>query len=399
MNTPGTRPAYRLFVGIDIAAATATVAWQPPEGAVSRPITVEQTPRGFAALQERLRATGHAPGEILVVMEATGPYWVALATSLVGAGFRVSVVNAAQAHHFAKALLQRAKTDAVDAQTLAQLAARLQPAPWTPPPAIHEELRQRLAQRDGLLALRQQVRGQLHALAQAPTVVAGVRARWEELSATLAAQIADVERDLAGVLAQDDAWTDAIRRLQSIPGVGVVTAAWLVVATHNFTLCADAEQATAYAGLAPMPRQSGTSVRGRACIGHAGNRRLRTALYLATLSAARCNPAIRPFYERLRAAGKPMKVARCAAARKLLHLAWAVGRSDRLFDPDHARTQPGPPPARLDAPGGVPVLVCGDDGAPSRSAGVPVDGADGQHGVRARQGPATHRCTTERPST
>src|SRR5262249_650430 len=76
----------------------------------------------------------------------------------------------------------------------------------------------------------------------------------------------------------------------------------------------------------------GSSVRGRRRIGHAGNRRLRTALYLATLSAARHNPVIRPFYQRLLAAGKPKKVARCAAARKLLQLAWAVVKHKRPFD-------------------------------------------------------------------
>jgi transposase len=399
MDASEMTPAYRLFVGVDIAAATATVAWRSPEGPVSRPITIDQTPRGFAVLQERLRATGSAPQEILVVLEATGPYWVALATSLTGAGVRVSVVNPAQAHHFAKALLKRAKTDAIDARTLAELAARMRPAPWTPPPAIHEELRQRLAQRDSLIALRQQVRGHLHALDQAPVVVASVRARLEELIAVFAGQIAALERELAGVLEQDDAWAEAIRRLQTIPGVGMITAAWLVVGTQNFALCADATQATAYAGLAPMPRESGTSVRGRARIGHAGNRRLRTALYLATLSAGRVNPAIRPFYERLRAAGKPMKVARCAAARKLLHLAWAVGCSGQAFDPDHRRTQPHSPSAGLDAPGGVPVLVCADAGAPSRSAGIPGGGADGQHGVRARQGPATPSPIRIRPPT
>ncbi len=138
---------------------------------------------------------------------------------------------------------------------------------------------------------------------------------------------------------QDTAWTDAIRRLQSIPGVGLLTAAWIVVSTLNFTLCATAEQATAYAGLAPMPRESGSSVRGRATIGRGGNGRLRTALYMATLSAAQHNPVIQPFYDRLRAAGKPKKVARCAAARKLLHQAWALGSKLQRFDPDHKQQQ------------------------------------------------------------
>jgi transposase len=85
-----------------------------------------------------------------------------LATDLVGAA--VSVINPAQAHDFAKALLKRSKTDAIDAQTLAELAARLQPARWTPPPAIYTELRQRLVHRDALVDIRTQFRNQLHAL-------------------------------------------------------------------------------------------------------------------------------------------------------------------------------------------------------------------------------------------
>ncbi len=269
MRHAGTRPSYGLFVGVDIAAATVTVAWQAPGTPVNRPVTIEQTPAGFAALQQRLLATGQAPAEILVVMEATGSYWLALARALAEQGFAVSVINALQAHHFAKALLRRAKTDAIDAQTLAQLAALLQPAPWTPPPAVYEELRQRLAQRDALLALRQQVRNQRHALLQGPTVVASVQARMEDLIATLTAQLAAVEAELAAVVDQDTAWGATIRNLQSIPGVGLLTAAWLVVSTLNFTLCATPEQAAAYAGLVPLPHQSGTSVRGRPAIGAA----------------------------------------------------------------------------------------------------------------------------------
>ncbi len=328
---------YHLFVGVDIAAATATVAWLVPGGAPARPITIEQTPAGFAALERRLLATGHAPGAILVAMEATGSYWITLATSLVQAGFAVSVVNPAQAHHFAKALLKRAKTDAIDAQTLAQLAALLQPAPWAPPPPVWHELQQRLAQRDALQAMQRQVANQLHALEQRPGVVAPVRARMAALIATLADQLAAVDAEIAEALQQDEAWGAAARRLQSITGIGIVTAGWLLVATLNFTACDSPEAATAYAGLAPQPRQSGTSVRGRPQIGHTGHARLRTALYLATLSAAQHNPVIKPFYERLRAAGKPMKVARCAAARKLLHLAWAIGRSGQPFDPAYAQ--------------------------------------------------------------
>ncbi len=339
MDKEAAMPTYQLFVGVDIAATTATVVWQAPGAPATRPVTIEQSPQGFAALERRLRTTGYAPATTLVVMEATGSYWLSLATALADAGFAVSVINAGQAHHFAKALLQRAKTDAIDARMLTQLAALLQPARWTPPPAIYEELRQRLAQRDALIAVRQQVRNQLHALVQGPMVVASVRERMETLLATLAEQLAAVEAELAAVVEQQGSWTDAIKRLQSIPGVGLLTAAWVVVGTLDFTLCATAEQASAYAGLAPMPRESGSSVRGRAGIGRGGNSRLRTALSMATLSAAQHNPLLKAFYRRLRDAGKPPKVARCAAARKLLHLIWAVGTKDKPFDPGYKQQQ------------------------------------------------------------
>ncbi len=117
----------------------------------------------------------------------------------------------------------------------------------------------------------------------------------------------------------------------------MLTAAWLLVTTLNFSICPTPEAATAYAGLVPQPYQSGTSVRGRPRIGHTGNGRLRTALYLATLSAAQHNPVIKAFYERMRAAGKRPSVARYAAARKLLHIAWAVVRNDEDFDPAYSQ--------------------------------------------------------------
>jgi transposase len=136
-------------------------------------------------------------------------------------------------------------------------------------------------------------------------------------------------------------WKAAIALLLTIPGIGLLTASWLVVATLNFTLCESAEAAVHYVGLAPVLRSSGTSLRGRAQIGHSGHARARTQLYLATLSAARFNPIIKAYYERLRAAGKPMKVARCACARKLLHIAYAVIIHEQAFDPSYQTVPKG----------------------------------------------------------
>jgi transposase len=333
-------------VGIDVAAASFTAAWLPVGGTPSPAFAADQAPTGYAALQRRLRATAAPPAATLVVLEATGTYWVALAVALHEAGYRVAVVNPRQAHHFAKAQLRRAKTDALDAQDLARLAAALQPAPWTPPPAVYHEVRQRLVARDALLTMRQQARNQRHALLQWPVVVEGVQRHLDELIADLDRRIASLDGEIAAVL-QASEWAESLACVTSAPGIGLVTAAWLLVDTLNFTLCAGPTALTGYAGLAPMPRDSGRSIRGRPSIGHDGNGRLRTALYLATLSAARYNPAIKAFYERLRAAGKPLKVARCAAARKLLHLAWALGTKRQRFDAGHRQHQQhADPPAR-----------------------------------------------------
>ena len=336
MDGEGTH--YQVYVGVDIAAETFTAAWLVPGGMPTTPFTSEQTSAGFAALRHRLQGTGRPPAATLVVLEATGNYWVALAVALHEAGYRVAVVNPRQAHHFAKAQLRRAKTDALDARDLAQLAAALRPAPWAPPPAVYHEVRQRSVARDGLLAMRTQARNQRHALLQWPVVVAAVRQHLDELLADLDQRIAVLEAEISAVL-KESVWAESLACLRSAPGIGLITASWLLVGTLNFALCAGPDALTAYAGLAPVPRESGRSVRSRPRIGHDGNGRLRTAFYMATLSAARYNPAIKAFYQRLRAAGKPPKVARCAAARKLLHQAWALGSKLQRFDPDHKQQQ------------------------------------------------------------
>jgi transposase len=197
---------------------------------------------------------------------------------------------------------------------------------------VYHELRQRLVARDGLLDMRQQARNQRHALLQWPVVIESVREHLDSVIAELDSRITAVDRELAMVL-RDGAWAESATLLGSITGIGLITCSWLLVATLNFEACASADAASAYAGLVPLARESGTSVRGRAAIGHGGHARLRTALYLATLSGVRFNPVLRAQYKRLREAGKPPKVARCAVARKLLHLAYAVVTKKQVFDP------------------------------------------------------------------
>lgn len=371
-----TNTDYRLFVGVDIAGESFTTSWATGRNAPrSRPITLSQTQDGFTALQQHLQATGVQPQATLVVMEATGSYWIALAVSLHAAGYQVSVINPAHAHNYAKSLPRRSKTDTLDAELLTQFAAERQPTCWTPPPAVYHELRQRLVARDTLLAMRQQARNHRHALLQWPVVIPAVQAQLDAVIADLDQRIHTLEAEVAEVLAAG-AWAESARLLQSIPGIGMLSAAWLLVLTLNFSLCHTAASVGAYAGLVPLDYRSGTSVHGRASIGHGGNARLRHVAYLATLSAARHNPTIRTFYQRLRDAGKPMKVARCAAARKLLGIAWAVVTKQRAFTPTMNAEE------RAEAVGEL-----GEPAVRTASATPPSQGRAGARHESAREAP------------
>ncbi len=103
METAQGAAGYQLFVGVDIAAATAMAAWQPVGGKVGRPVQIAQSPEGHAALHEKLSASGVPAGKTLVVLEATGSSWITLATTLAQWGYAVAVINPSQAHDFAKA--------------------------------------------------------------------------------------------------------------------------------------------------------------------------------------------------------------------------------------------------------------------------------------------------------
>ncbi len=326
-----------LVVGVDIAAASFEAAWRTSAERLPCPSrSYSQSPAGFTAFHQALLATGVAPAATLIVMEATSTYWVQLAVVLHDAGYQVAVVNPAKVHHYAQSLPRRGKSDALDTHMLCQFAAERRPEPWTPPPAVYHELRQRLLARESLLTMRQQVRNQLHALEQWPVKVASAHEHLMEVLEVLEQQLTALEQELEQVLA-DGAWAEAAGHLRSIPGFGLLTTAEVLVATVAFTSCASAEAAAMYAGLVPLEWLSGSSVKKRASIGHSGNQRLRTALYMASLSAAQHNPVVKRFYTRLREAGKPVKVARCAAARKLLHIAFALVSKGQDFDPSYQK--------------------------------------------------------------
>lgn len=328
------------YVGIDIAALTLAVHLVPPDAA-----PVVQTLSNAAAGWEQLRATltthGSLPATTLLVLEATGSYWQGLATALHSAGWAVSVISPGSARAFARARMRRAKTDTVDAALLADYAQAMQPAVWSPPPAEIEALQLLLRQRDDLLRLRTETRNRQHALARLPAVPATMQAPWIAVLRVIEEQVQMLDAAIKRQAAASVPLATQIARVQTIVGVGLLTAAVVVAETRPLWGNATPQQVVAYAGLDPAPKQSGTSVRGAGHISKTGNARLRQAVYMAALAASRYNPVFKPFYDRLLARGKQKKVALVAVARKLLALMVTLLIHERDFDPAW-RTQHAP---------------------------------------------------------
>jgi len=321
-----------LFVGADIAAETIQIDWYDEATGHSAQLSLRQQRGDFAHLiQDLIRQA--VPSDIHVVMEATGNYWMSFADVLHQAGLRVSVLNPSQAKHFAQARLQRTKTDRADATLLREYGRVMQPDEWTPPPPICQQLQQYLNRRDDLIQMRTAEHNRLHALQRHACPQPDLLAQLSEHIATLKAHIRHLEQTIQALLLSDHDWAQATRRLRTLKGLGYLTIARILTSTHAFARCTCPEEAVAFAGLAPHPRESGKWT-GKRSVGGGGQAALRQALYMAALSAARFNPRLRVFYQHLLQRGKLEKVALCAVARKLLHIAWALVVKQRDFDPN-----------------------------------------------------------------
>ena len=306
--------AESLFVGIDVSKDHLDIAVRP-DG--PPPTRCPYDEAGLAGLVAQL--VEGRPG--LIVVEATGALEAPLVAALVAAGLPVAVVNPRQVRDFARAVGRLAKTDAIDAEVLAHFAEAVRPEPRLVPDAQARELAALLARRRQLVEIRVAERNRLHT---ARTAV--VRADLQAHIAYLSQQIDRLDRELGAAIEASPAWRGKDELLRGIPGIGPVASRTLLATLPELGTLGRGKVA-ALVGLAPMNRDSGT-LRGRRTI-VGGRADVRSALYLAALSAVRYNPALKAFYGRLRAAGKPAKLALTAAARKLLVIADAILRSGR----------------------------------------------------------------------
>ena len=289
------------FVGIDVAKAELEVVVRP-SGARW---TVTNNPVGLAQLQERLQAS--APS--LIVLEATGGYEVAVVAALATAALPVVVLNARQVRDFARATGRLAKTDAIDAGVLAHFAEVVRPPVRPLPDAMTQDLQAWLTRRRQLVDMLLAEEQRRSRAPRANQRQIDQHVRW------LRAQLGAVEKDLAQTLRESPVWREKDDLLRSVPGVGPVLTTTLLGDVPELGQL-NRKQIAALIGVAPLNRDSGT-YRGRRAV-WGGRARVRATLYMATLTAARYNPLIRAFYERLVAAGKPKKVALTACMRKLL---------------------------------------------------------------------------------
>jgi len=311
-----------VFVGIDVSKAQLDVAVHG--GADVQRVTNDE--EGIQTLLSELATLD----PVLVVLEATGGFEMPAAAALAAAQVPVVIANPRQTRDFARSTGQLSKTDAIDARGLALFAARVRPEVRPLPSEETQALDALIARRRQIIGMLTQEKNRL-GFALKP-VQKGIRKHitWLER------QLANVDADLDQRIRNSPLWAAKRDLLESVPGVGPNLARTLIAELPELGTLSH-KQIAALVGVAPRARDSGT-FRGKRMI-WGGRAPVRSALYLSVWSAAKWNPVIRLFHERLRAKGKPPKVAQVACMRKLLTLLNAMVRDGRPWDPSIPLTQ------------------------------------------------------------
>lgn len=304
-----------LLWGVDVASDKLDLACH----GVAKVRSFENSAEGIEQLLVEVRRQPAA----LIVVEATGGYEIPLIAALAEAGLPVVRINPRQLRSFATAVGELAKTDTIDARMIARFAHDVRPGVRPLPTKEQRFFAALAARRRQLVALRTAELNRRKKTCQ-PQLVTSIDA----VLAVLQEQIALLDKQLAELIATDEHWQQRDQILQSVPGVAAVTSHVLLADLPELGQL-EHKPLAKLVGLAPLNRDSG-KLRGRRTI-VAGRRTVRTALYMAALSATRFNPQVRQFYQRLRQAGKPFKVAIAACMRKLLTVLNAMIRDNTTW--------------------------------------------------------------------
>jgi transposase len=306
-----------MFIGIDVAKDHLDVHVRPAGDAFS----VQRDDEGVASLAKRWAKDRPT----LIVLEATGGFETIVAAGLAAAGLPVAVVNPRQIRDFARATARLAKTDALDAAVIAHFAEAVKPVarPLADPQTrVLGELTARRRQLVEMIVAEGNRRRQLTAKKAVKSV--------DRVLATLKAQLTEIDHDIDSSIRGTPAWREAENLLTSVPAVGAKIARTLIAELPELGTL-DRHQAASLVGVAPFNRDSGT-FRGRRTIS-GGRPVVRAVLFMAVLVAIRRNLPLAQTYHRLRAAGKPAKVAIVACMRKLIILLNAILRDKKPWQP------------------------------------------------------------------
>lgn len=305
------------YIGVDVSKKYLDVAFHG--GVVQR---FPNNSVGFFGIFKTIGCDDH------VVMEATGGYERPLAQALQDEGRAYSIMNPRWVRDFAKATGQLAKTDNIDARVIAQYGTAIKPRQTALLSAQHADIKEMLTRREQLIKMR---KAELCRSQQNPSEY--VKKSIQEFLETLDEKIKVLTKDLTEAALADEKLSGKIKLLLSAKGVGILTAINLLLCIPELGTL-NRRQVAALAGLAPLNRDSGMTV-GKRCI-WGGRESIRSALYMAGLSACRTNPAIRPFYDRLKKRGKPSKVAIIAGTRKLLIILNQMVKNNEMFSEEMA---------------------------------------------------------------
>ena len=304
------------YLGIDVSKAHLDYAYYGSQDSWQ----VENQPAGIGKLVAECKARQVT----LVVVEATGSLEMPVVAALLTAGVPTAVANPRQVRDFAKGMGQLAKTDKIDAHILAHFG-------YTVKPRVHVLLSAESQALEALLTRRNQVLDMLTAeRLRLSATHSSQRERLEKHIDWLKTELEEIDQELNQSVKSSDVWKAKDTLLQSVPGVGRILSTSLLAWLPELGLL-NGKEIAALVGVAPFNHDSGF-MRGRRMI-WGGREQVRTPLYMAALSASRCNPIIAAFYARLIKAGKPAKVALTACMRKLLTILNAMVKHGTPWNP------------------------------------------------------------------
>jgi len=292
----------KVFAGIDVSKETLDMAVRPD----GKSMRVDNNDEGIKELANHLRQASPA----LIVFEATGGLEALAASALATEGFHVAVVNPRQVRDFAKATGRLAKTDAIDAEVIAHFAEAIKPEVRPLKSEDEQELSALVARRTQVVQMLVAEKNRL-----GRTGRKRIRKELKEHIAWLERRLKGIDKDIESAIKDSPVWRVKDDLLRSVPGVGKVLSMLLMAKMPELGRL-DRRQAAALVGVAPLNRDSGL-MKGRRSV-WGGRADVRTALYMATLSAVRFNPVINAFYVELKEKGKKPKVALTACMRKLI---------------------------------------------------------------------------------